>query len=129
MLEEIFGDEQAPKTAEEAKKYAEEHDEAEFVVDKDSSKCNKLFLDKKHNNIVFYNQDGTINSYREFSPSKGVRRRDTKLNSDGTVKSVKTCATNGDLKVEYYEKGNLQEKQLYSNENNVWTDHVIIFDS
>ncbi len=129
MLEEIFGDEQAPKTAEEAKKYAEEHEEAEFVVDKDPNNCNKLFLDKKQNNIVFYNKDGTINSYREISPSKGVRRRDTELNPDGTVKSVKTCATNGDLKVEYYEKGNLQEKQLYSNENNVWTDHVIIFDS
>ena len=128
-LEEILGDEKAPKTADEAKEYAKAHEDAEFVVDKDPNNCNKLFLDKKQNNIVFYNKDGSIQSYREISPSKGVRRRDTVLNPDGTVKSVKTRATNGDLKVEYYEKGNLTQKELYSNENNVWTDHEVYFDS
>lgn len=128
-LEEILGDEKAPKTADEAKEYAKAHEDAEFVVDEDPNNCNKLFLDKKQNNIVFYNKDGSIQSYREISPSKGVRRRDTVLNPDGTVKSVKTRATNGDLKVEYYEKGNLTQKELYSNENNVWTDHEVYFDS
>ena len=102
MLEELFGDEQVPKTADEAKKYAEAHEDAEFVASDDM-----LFLDKKQNNIVFYKKDGTIHSYR-----------------------VETRATNG-LKVEFYDatKGNLKEKNLYSNENNVWTGHVITFDS
>ena len=128
-LEEILSDEQAPKTADEAKKYAEEHEDAEFVASDDPNNCDMLFLDKEQNNIIYYNKDGTINSYREMSPSKGVNLRDTNLDSDGTVESVETSATNGDLKIEYYEKGNLTQKELYSNENNAWTAHQVYFDS
>ena len=128
-LEDILGDEQAPKTADEAKKYAEEHEDAEYVASDDPNICDMLFLDKDHDNIIYYNKDGTINSYREMSPSKGVNLRDTNLDSDGTVESVETSATNGDLKIEYYEKGNLTQKELYSNENNAWTAHQVYFDS
>ena len=128
-LEEILGDEKAPKTADEAKKYAEEHEDAEFVVSDDPNNCDMLFLDKEQNNIIYYNKDGTINSYREISPSKGVNLRDTNLDSDGTVESVETSATNGDLKIEYYEKGNLTQKELYSNENEDSTAHLVYFDS
>ena len=105
-LEEILGDEKAPKTTDEAKEYAEAHEDAEFVIDDDPNYCDILYLDNEQNNMVFYNKDGSINGYK-----------------------VITRATNGDVKAEQYDAdGNLIEKQLYSNENNVWTVHEVYFD-
>ena len=128
-LEEILGDEQAPKTADEAKKYAEEHDEAEFVASDDPNTCDMLFLDKDHDNIIYYNKDG-VQAYREYNPSEAIERRDTSLYSDGTVSRVETRTVDGNLKVEKYDTdGNLRLKELYNNEDGAWTSHQVYFDS
>ena len=128
-LEDILGDEQAPKTADEAKKYAEEHEDAEFVASDDPNICDMLFLDKDHDNIIYYNKDG-VKAYREYNPSEAIERRDTSLYSDGTVESVETRTVDGNLKVEAYDPdGNLKRKELYDTDNGVWTAHQVYFDS
>ena len=128
-LEDILGDEQAPKTADEAKKYAEEHEDAEFVASDDPNICDMLFLDKDHDNIIYYNKDG-VKAYREYNPSEAIERRDTSLYSDGTVSSVETRTVDGNLKVEAYDPdGNLKRKELYDTDNGVWTAHQVYFDS
>ena len=129
-LEEILGDEQAPKTADEAKKYAEEHEDAEFKARENSNEADALFLDEDHNKLLLYNEDGTIFAYREMYPSEGVYYRETSLSSDGTVNSIETETTNKVKKVEYYDNdGNLIQKELYDSENGVWTGRGIAFDS
>ncbi len=128
-LEEILGDEQAPKTADEAKKYAEEHEDAEFVASDDPSNCDMLFLDKEQNNIIYYNKDG-VQAYREYNPFEAIEQRDTSLYSDGTVYRVETRTVDGNLKVEAYDPvGNLKRKELYDTDNGVWALHEITFDS
>ena len=128
-LEEILSDEQAPKTADEAKKYAEEHEDAEFVVSDDPNNCDMLFLDKDHDNIIYYNKDG-VQAYREYNPSEAIEQRDTSLYSDGTVCRVETRTVDGNLKVETYDPvGNLKRKELYDTDNGVWALHEITFDS
>ena len=128
-LEDILGDEQAPKTADEAKKYAEEHEDAEYVASDDPNICDMLFLDKDHDNIIYYNKDG-VKAYREYNPSEAIERRDTSLYSDGTVESVETRTVDGNLKVEAYDPdGNLKRKELYDTDNGVWTAHQVYFDS
>ena len=128
-IEEILGDEQAPKTADEAKKYAEEHEDAEFVASDDPNNCDMLFLDKEQNNIIYYNKDG-VQAYREYNPSEAIEQRDTSLYSDGTVYRVETRTVDGNLKVEAYDPvGNLKRKELYDTDNGVWALHEITFDS
>ncbi len=128
-LEEILSDEQAPKTADEAKKYAEEHEDAEFVASDDPNNCDMLFLDKEQNNIIYYNKDG-VQAYREYNPSEAIEQRDTSLYSDGTVYRVETRTVDGNLKVEAYDPvGNLKRKELYDTDNGVWALHEITFDS
>ena len=128
-LEEILGDEQTPKTADEAKKYAEEHEDAEFVASDDPNNCDMLFLDKEQNNIIYYNKDG-VQAYREYNPSEAIEQRDTSLYSDGTVYRVETRTVDGNLKVESYDPvGNLKRKELYDTDNGVWALHEITFDS
>ena len=128
-IEEILGDEQAPKTADEAKKYAEEHENAEFVASDDPNNCDMLFLDKDHDNIIYYNKDG-VQAYREYNPSEAIEQRDTSLYSDGTVYRVETRTVDGNLKVEAYDPvGNLKRKELYDTDNGVWALHEITFDS
>ena len=129
-LEEILSDEQAPKTVDEAKKYAEEHEDAEFKARENSNEADALFLDEDHNKLLLYNEDGTIFAYREMYPSEGVYYRETSLSSDGTVNSIATETTNKVKKVEYYDSdGNLIQKELYDSENGVWTGRGIVFDS
>ena len=128
-IEEILGEEQAPKTADEAKKYAEEHEDAEFVASDDPNNCDMLFLDKEQNNIIYYNKDG-VQAYREYNPSEAIEQRDTSLYSDGTVYRVETRTVDGNLKVEAYDPvGNLERKELYDTDNGVWALHEITFDS
>ena len=128
-LEDILGDEQAPKTVDEAKKYEEEHEDAEFVASDDPNICDMLFLDKEQNKIIYYNKDG-VQAYREYNPSEAIEQRDTSLYSDGTVESVETRTVDGNLKVEAYDPvGNLKRKELYDTDNGVWTEHRIDFDS
>ncbi len=127
-LEDILSDEQAPKTADEAKKYAEEHEDAEFVASDDPNNCDMLFLDKEQNNIIYYNKDG-VQAYREYNPSEAIEQRDTSLYSDGTVYRVETRTVDGNLKVEAYDPvGNLKRKELYDTDNGVWALHEITFD-
>ena len=129
-LEEILSDEQAPKTVDEAKKYAEEHEDAEFKARENSNEADALFLDEDHNKLLLYNEDGTIFAYREMYPSEGVYYRETSLSSDGTVNSIETETTNKVKKVEYYDSdGNLIQKELYDSENGVLTGRGIVFDS
>ena len=128
-VEELFGDEQAPKTADEAKKYAEEHEDAEFVASDDPNNCDMLYLDKDHDNIIYYNENG-VQAYREYNPSEAIEQRDTSLYSDGTVYRVETRTVDGNLKVEAYDPvGNLKRKELYDTDNGVWALHEITFDS